>query len=110
MKKIMNIAIASLLLLMIFITSCQIFVESKESGCASDCGEFKGITKLQCTEAGGDWNECGSPCAGTDAEFCIQVCSPQCECGGIAGFKCPVGYKCRLSGKAIDEIGVCIKE
>ena len=82
----------------------------KESGCAADCGGFEGITKLQCTQAKGSWDDCGSPCAGTGAEFCIQVCSPQCECGGIAGFKCPNGFKCRLSEKIADEIGVCVKE
>lgn len=80
----------------------------KENGCAADCGGFEGITKLQCINAGGSWNDCGSPCAGTDAEFCIQVCQAQCECGGISG-NCPAGYKCRLTGKIADEIGVCIK-
>jgi len=69
-----------------------------------------GITKQQCVEAGGYWNECGSPCAGTDADLCIQMCQVQCECGGIAGFTCPEGFKCRLSGKIVDEMGVCIKK
>ena len=67
-----------------------------------------GITEQQCIEAKGHWNECGSPCAGTDAEVCIQMCQVQCECGGIAGFNCPEGYKCRLSGKIMDEMGVCV--
>lgn len=110
------------LFLVIFIVSCKPSIKEpfcgdnicqdneKESGCAADCGGFEGITKLQCTNAGGNWNDCGSPCAGTDAEFCIQVCSPQCECGGIAGFNCSSGYKCRLTGKIADELGVCIKE
>ena len=66
------------------------------------------ITQEQCAKAGGKWNECGSPCAGTNSEMCIQVCSPQCECGGIAGFTCPKGYNCRLSEKKADEIGVCV--
>ena len=81
-----------------------------EDGCKADCGGFEGITKSQCTKAGGNWNDCGSPCAGTGAEICIQVCQAQCECGGIAGFSCPEGYKCRLSGKIKDEMGVCVKE
>lgn len=85
---------------------CQ---ENEKENCPADCGGFEGITKLQCQKAGGNWNECGSPCAGTDAEFCIQVCSQQCECSGIAGFNCPAGYKCRLTGKIADELGVCIK-
>ncbi len=70
---------------------------------------FEGITKQQCIEAGGHWNECGSPCAGTGADFCIEMCQVQCECSGIAGFGCPEGYKCRLSGKIADEMGVCVK-
>ncbi len=86
---------------------CQ---DDEKQSCAADCGGFEGVTKLQCANAGGSWNECGSPCAGTGAEFCIQVCSPQCECSGIAGFKCPSGYKCRLAGKIPDELGACIKE
>jgi len=71
---------------------------------------FAGITEQQCKEANGYWNECGSPCAGTEAEMCIQMCQVQCECGGIAGFSCPQGYKCRLTGKIMDEMGVCVKE
>lgn len=69
---------------------------------------FAGITKQQCNEANGYWNECGSPCAGTGAEFCIEICQVQCECSGIAGFGCPEGFKCRLTGTIADEIGVCI--
>ena len=69
---------------------------------------FDGITKQQCNEANGYWNECGSPCAGTGADFCIEICQVQCECSGIAGFGCPEGFKCRLSGKIADEMGVCI--
>lgn len=86
---------------------CQ--ANERESGCKADCGGFESITKLQCTQANGHWNDCGSPCAGTGANICIEACSPQCECGGIAGFSCPSGYKCRLSGKIADEMGVCIK-
>jgi hypothetical protein len=82
---------------------------SEKESCAKDCGGVAGITKQQCEQAGGKWNDCGSACAGTGAEICIQVCSPQCECGGLAGFTCPKGFKCRLSGKIADEIGVCIK-
>ena len=85
---------------------CQ---DSEKGSCAADCGGFEGIAKIQCTQSKGNWNDCGSPCAGTNAKFCIEVCSPQCECGGIVGFKCPSGYKCRLSGKIADELGVCVK-
>ncbi|MBI2541796.1 hypothetical protein HYV80_03755 [Candidatus Woesearchaeota archaeon] len=82
----------------------------EESGCKEDCGGFEGIAKLQCAKSGGSWNDCGSPCIGTGADICIQVCSPQCECSGIAGFNCPDGYKCRLTGRIADEMGVCIRE
>ena len=75
-----------------------------------DTASFRSITKQQCVEANGYWNECGSPCAGTGAELCIQVCQVQCECGGIAGFSCPKDFKCRLSGKIADEMGVCVAE
>ena len=113
---------ASLLFLLIFLIGCtssiqtkpfcgdNICQENEKQRCPADCGGFQGITKLQCTQAKGNWNDCGSPCAGTDAKFCIQVCSPQCECGGIAGFRCPNGYKCRLTVKIADELGVCVKE
>ena len=70
---------------------------------------FAGITKQQCDDAYGHWNECGSPCAGTGSDFCIEMCQVQCECSGIAGFGCPEGFKCRLSGKIADEMGVCVE-
>ena len=89
---------------------CLCQANEKESGCKADCGGFEGITKKQCAEARGHWNDCGSPCAGTGAEICIEVCQAQCECSGIAGFNCPQSYKCRLSGKIADEMGVCVKE
>lgn len=84
--------------------------ESEKQGCIQDCGGVAGITKMQCEQAGGFWNECGSPCAGTDAEFCILSCSVQCECGGIAGYRCPEGFACRLSNVVVDEMGVCIED
>ncbi len=80
-----------------------------ETPTETDSG-FEGISEEQCKDAGGSWNECGSPCAGTNAEVCIQMCRAQCECGGIAGFSCPQGYTCKLSGKIADEMGVCVKE
>ena len=68
----------------------------------------KSMTPELCNAAYGHWNECGSPCAGTDAEICVAMCAQQCECGGIAGFGCPEGYNCRLTGKIADEMGVCV--
>lgn len=79
--------------------------EKASKECAADCGGFAGITKKQCSDANGKWNDCGSPCAGTGAEFCIQVCSPQCEC--LSGKNCPRGFKCRITEK--DEFGVCVQ-
>jgi len=66
------------------------------------------ISQKSCSESGGHWNECGSPCAGTGSDFCIESCEEMCECGGIAGFNCPNGYTCLLSGKIADEMGKCI--
>ena len=97
-------------IILVFMASCAVeepkgpIEEPKD-----DEAGFGGITKQQCVDSRGNWNECGSPCAGTDADFCIQVCQVQCECGGIAGFSCPEGYKCRLSGKIADEMGVCVR-
>lgn len=68
------------------------------------------MTPALCEANGGSWNECGSPCAGTNADMCIQMCAAQCECGGIAGFGCPEGYSCRLSGAVADEIGACVPD
>ena len=78
------------------------------SSCTIDTPEQPKMTQELCEVVGGHWNECGSPCTGTDADYCIQVCEPMCECSGIAGFACPEGYKCRLSGKIADEMGKCI--
>lgn len=103
-----------LLIIAVLIASCKPAAEDKEVPTKEPKnGEktgLEGITKEQCKQSGGNWNECGSPCAGTGAEICIQVCQAQCECGGIAGFNCPNGFKCRLSGKIADEMGACIKE
>jgi len=114
MKKLVLI----LLVLLVFIVGCEDIEEQEELEKTENEEEtdpvdeetgFGGITKQQCEQVDGYWNECGSPCAGTDAEICIQVCQVQCECGGIAGFGCPQGYKCRLTGKIADEMGVCVK-
>jgi len=102
MRKILIL----LIVILVFLVSCEIIVPEEID---EEVG-FAGITKQQCQEANGYWNECGSPCAGTGADFCIQVCQVQCECSGIAGFGCPEGFKCRLTGKIADEMGVCIAE
>ena len=104
-----------LILLIVFLAGCATEKDdtvtkkrSDEVITDEDVG-FEGVTKQQCQEAGGNWNECGSPCAGTGSNFCIEICQIQCECGGIAGFNCPDGFKCRLSEKIADEMGVCVE-
>jgi len=91
-----------LVLSMVFISACSILKKDMQK-------EVKEMTKELCESSKGNWNECSSPCLGTDAEACIQVCVAQCECGGIAEFNCPFGYKCRLTVKITDEMGVCVK-
>lgn len=68
----------------------------------------KEMTPELCESARGKWTECGSPCAGMGEKFCIEMCEEMCQCGGIAGFGCPDGYHCRLSGKIADEMGKCV--
>ncbi|MBU0981180.1 hypothetical protein KKC94_00640 [Patescibacteria group bacterium] len=36
------------------------------------------VEKAACSEIGGVWNDCASPCK-DDAEICIEVCVPKCE-------------------------------
>jgi len=105
MKKILIL----LGVILVFLVGCETIVLEEDEEIDEEVG-FAGITKQQCEQANGYWNECGSPCAGTDADFCIQVCQVQCECKGIAAFGCPEGFKCRLTGKIADEMGVCIRE
>ena len=89
---------------MFIVVSCsRTPAEEKETGKSVE------IDKDLCKSYGGNWNECSSPCLGTDSAVCIGVCVAQCECGGIAGFNCPKDYKCRLAGKIADELGVCYK-
>jgi len=98
-----------LLVVIVFLVGCEA-EEEQPIGTDDDSDDETDLelTENRCNQAGGNWNECGSPCAGTGAEVCIQVCKAQCECGGIAGFGCPEGYKCKLSGKVVDEVGVCV--
>ncbi len=82
--------------------------EKQNNTCPKDCGGFSGITKRQCEQAGGHWNDCGSPCLGVTTHYCIQVCSTQCECGGPNNWMCPYDFTCRLTGNYQNELGVCI--
>ena len=90
-----------LLLSIIFINSCSLI--QKEDININEMDEEL------CEKSRGNWNECSSPCLGTGEQICIDMGVAQCECGGIAGFGCPDGYNCRLSGKIADEMGACVK-
>ena len=94
----------SLLILLILVSSCVKILEKEPVFNPSI------LTQEECSNARGHWNDCGSPCLGTGADYCIEVCEAHCECGGIAGFGCPEGYSCRLTRKIADEMGVCVKE
>jgi len=70
----------------------------------------KGITDKLCTSSGGNWNDCGSACRNApNGTACTLQCVQQCECGGIAGFRCPAGYECTdyEPAGAADAMGVC---
>jgi len=78
-----------------------------EGRCES-AGSANRMDKELCEKYGGHWNECGSACTGEPpGTACIEVCITQCECGGVAGWQCPPGYNCKLSGGIADELGVC---
>jgi hypothetical protein len=82
--------------------------EKQFTSCPKDCGGFSGITKKQCEQFNGHWNDCGSPCLGVTTHYCIKVCSAQCECGSKEKWTCPYGFTCRLTGNNLDELGVCV--
>lgn len=69
------------------------------------------ITAQGCQKAGGHWNECSSRCrldnAGRSDVACPALCEALCECGGIAGFRCPSGFTCRLPSGIADALGYC---
>jgi hypothetical protein len=105
------VAITLTLLLLFF--GCVSSSEEKKNETSSEPTTAEGITKSGCEKAGGHWNECGSACRGApEGTMCIDVCVAYCECGGIAGFKCPEGYVCTdyLPKGATDAIGVCKKK
>ena len=105
--------IFSTVILVLFLAGCQDGSNSSngegDSTRNGNSVEITEITQEICTEYGGSWNECGSPCQGTEAQVCVAMCAQQCECGGIAGFGCPPGWNCRLTGEIADELGVCVK-
>ena len=74
-----------------------------------------GLKKELCESARGHWNDCGSACRGAPpGTACPMVCIAECECGGIAGFGCPDGYRCSdylpkdKNGNPVpDAMGIC---
>ncbi len=72
----------------------------------------EGLTKATCEAANGHWIDCGSPCHGKNSDTCVQVCEPQCLCGGIAGWQCPANTVCtdyEPNAQTPDALGVCRK-
>lgn len=67
-----------------------------------------------CNDSGGNWNICSSRCAldnqGKENAICTMQCEALCECGGLAGFKCPVGYTCKTPSGVKDALGYCTAE
>jgi len=110
MTKTTNFMLLTMGIMLLIGCSFEPLKDKTQQNISDVPAETKLMTQELCESSQGHWNECGSPCAGTDAEMCVAMCEQQCECGGIAGFGCPQGYKCRLTGKIADEMGVCIEE
>ena len=69
------------------------------------------ITAQSCQKAGGNRNECSSRCrldnAGKSGVACPALCEALCGYGGVAGFRCPSGFTCRLPSGITDALGYC---
>ena len=100
MKKLMFF---STIVLVLFVFGCS---NGNQNPDTPNIGAAE-MSQALCEQYGGSWNECGSPCLGTESDVCVALCQQQCECSGIAGFACPPGYECRLAGGIADEMGVC---
>ncbi|HSB46976.1 MAG TPA: hypothetical protein VLD37_03110 [Candidatus Bilamarchaeum sp.] len=75
-------------------------------------GPGEGPTMELCQAAGGHWNTQGTCCRDlAPGQVCNKLCVAVCDCGGIAGFKCPTGYTCTdyYPPDAADAMGVCRK-
>jgi hypothetical protein len=73
------------------------------------------MTKELCVSSKGNWNECSSRCMldnqGKKDIVCTQECEALCECSGIAGFKCPSGYYCKVIAENVaDALGYCVPQ
>jgi len=71
------------------------------------------MDKELCESARGHWNECGSRCQidnqGKEGVACTLQCEQICECGGIAGFRCPSEYTCKMPAGIADAMGYCVR-
>jgi hypothetical protein len=76
--------------------------------------EIKNPLEQLCNESGGNWNICSSKCMidnqGKTGVACTMMCEALCECGGIAGFNCPMGYACKMPLGIPDALGYCLAE
>ena len=62
------------------------------------------LDEIHCSNTGGIWNDCGSPCRGDDSGFCIEVCEEQCGC--ITDTQCPSGFSCNA---IVEGVGICMR-
>ena len=125
----MRTLLALLIITILMITACQepIGGETDEHGCLVAAGyswcdskqkclriweEECTMTQDYCSNSGGYWNECSSKCRldnqGKENVVCTLQCEQLCECGGIAGFNCPIGYTCKMPQGVADALGYCV--
>ncbi|MFN7990803.1 MAG: hypothetical protein U0R44_01455 [Candidatus Micrarchaeia archaeon] len=86
-------------------------------GCAgsrpADNQTGAGPSEESCLASGGSWNTEGTCCRDLPpGQVCNKFCVAVCQCGGIAGFRCPAGYACTdyyPDDKTPDAMGVCKK-
>ncbi|MDD1678029.1 MAG: hypothetical protein LUO93_02435 [Methanomicrobiales archaeon] len=88
-------------------------MESYPRQCRVPNGQtFTENLSLRCQDSGGHWNECSNRCRldnqGNPNAVCTLMCESLCECGGIAGFRCPSGYTCKTPAGIADALGYCI--
>ncbi len=61
------------------------------------------LMEESCSDAGGEWEECGSVCRGADeGTVCIEMCVEHCECHGDD--QCPASHSCQ---DFVEEVGIC---
>ncbi|MAF36830.1 hypothetical protein CL622_06965 [archaeon] len=71
-----------------------LFIGLLISGCSVTQDQDLPLSTL-CSNVGGEWNECSSPCLGTEGEICATVCIEACECLKDNDFACPAGFSCQ---------------